>query len=243
MIIAAVGDIHSPRFLPLFLKSLSNITVNPDVFILLGDIVEKNNIEALSPVYQAVKEKFKNVPVLGVFGNEEYRGFEREYYAKYPEISWLNDELKVISLKGLKTCIVGTRGALDKPTPWQVANIPGILEYYRDLPGRIVGLLRQCKDYAADITVLASHYGVSYSNLKGEKPSIHPFLASQRMSEAVRPELVDLVIHAHAHNAVVEYTLVNNVPVYNASLPGRGRVVIIEVKPRRSVLNWLVKPR
>ncbi len=243
MIIAAVGDVHSPKFLPLFLKSLGEVPVNIDAFILLGDIVEKNNVEAFAPVYEAIRKRFENVPVIGVFGNEEYRGFEREYYAKYPEISWLNDELRVFGLNRFKTCIVGTRGALDKPTPWQASNIPGILEYYRDLPGKIAGLLRECRDSEAEITILASHYGISYNNLKGEKPSIYPYLASQRMSEAVKPELVDLVIHAHAHNAVVEYTVVNNVLVYNASLPGRGRILVIEVKPRRSILNWLAKPR
>jgi Icc-related predicted phosphoesterase len=243
LIIAAVGDIHSPRFLPLFLKALSEVSVKPDLFILLGDIVEKNNIEALTPVYKAVKERFESVPLLGVFGNEEFRGFEKEYLVKYPGITWLNDELTVVGLDGLEVCVVGTRGALDKPTPWQERNIPGIRDYYMSLPERINGLLKECRRVKAHLTILASHYGVTYSNLRGEKPSVYPYLASEKMSEVIKPELVDLVLHAHAHNAVLEYTMVNNVPVYNASLPGRGRILVIDVKHRRSVLHWLSKPR
>lgn len=243
MIIAATGDIHSPRFLNLFAESLNKLDVEPDLFILLGDNVEKNSVDAFNPVIELIRRRLRRTLILSVFGNEEYRGFEEKYVENYREVVWLDDEAKAFEIEGVKTCVVGTRGALEKPTPWQAKNIPGIADYYRGLPEKIVSLLKECKTLSASYTILASHYGVTYSNLKGEEPSVYPYLASPRMSDAVRPGLVDLVLHAHAHNALVERVAVNNVPVINASLPARRRIITVEVSPgRRSILDWIGRP-
>ncbi|MEM0378597.1 MAG: metallophosphoesterase [Thermosphaera sp.] len=243
MIIAATGDVHSPRFLELFAKSLGELNVKPDVFILLGDNVDKNSVEAFGHVIQLIRRNLQNVLVVSVFGNEEYRGFEEKYVSKYREVVWLNDESKFFELEGFRMCIVGTRGALEKPTPWQAKNIPGIAAYYRGLPEKIESLLRECKNFSASYTVLASHYGVTYSNLKGEDPAVYPYLASPRMSDVIKTGLVDLVLHAHAHNGVVERVLLNNVPIINASLPARRKIVTFEASTgRRSIMDWIRGP-
>jgi len=116
--ILSTADIHSPRYLDLFMKSLEKTSISPDIIILAGDLVDKNNVYALKPVYNALLKKFPEIPIISVFGNEEYRGYEDKYKSMYPLFKWLNDEYLVLEISGQRIGIIGTRGALDKPTPW-----------------------------------------------------------------------------------------------------------------------------
>lgn len=233
--ILATGDVHSPRFKDLFMKSLEHFIEQPDLFILAGDMVEKNNVHALQPVYNAIMEKFMNTPVVSVFGNEEFRGFEDKYVSLYPGFKWLNDDFVVLSIKGFKIAVVGTRGSLDRATSWQIRNIPGVIDYYRGLPQKISEQIDKARLENVDYIVLVSHYGVTYGNLEGEDKSIWPYLASRRFEELIVSKQPDLVIHAHVHRGIKECVSIGGTLVYNVSLPARGRIVEILLEKRRII--------
>lgn len=230
--IAASADIHSPKFKDLFLKSLNEVSIKPDLFILAGDLVEQNNVYSFQPIYDALIDRFSDIPIVSIFGNEEYRGFEKKYVEKYPKLIWLNDEHVVLEVKGIKVGLVGSRGALDQPTRWQATNIPGITEYYRSLPRRISGMIDTLKKGGVEVIILVSHYGLTYRNLDGEPRDIWPFLASKRFEEVIASGKIDLAIHGHVHNGLKEVVYINGIPVYNVSLPARGGVVKIELSKR-----------
>ena len=231
--ILATADIHSPRYTSLFMKSIREVSDKPDLVILAGDLVEKNNVVALKPIYNYLLEKYENVPIIAVYGNEEYRGFEYKYREMYSGFKWLNDEYVVLKLESYQVAVIGTRGALDKPTTWQARNIPGIYKYYSELPGKIARLIDEIRGKGVDIVILVSHYGVTYKNLEGEPKSIWPYLACSRFEKVIVEKKVDLVIHGHAHNGVREVIYLGETPVYNVSLPARGRVVFIEFEKRK----------
>jgi len=233
--ILASADIHAPRYENLFINSLEELAAEPDLVVLAGDLVDKNNVYALRNVYNLLSEKYGDKPVVAVYGNEEYRGFENKYRELYSKFMWLNDEYVILSVKGYKLGIIGTRGALDKPTTWQARNIPDIFKYYAELPARVSTLIDECRRLGTHSIILVSHYGVTYKNLKGEPESIWPHLACSRFEEVIVKKRVDLVIHGHAHNGLSEVVYINSTPVYNVSLPGRGRVVLVECKPRETV--------
>ncbi|RLG89623.1 MAG: metallophosphoesterase, partial [Thermoprotei archaeon] len=61
--ILSTADIHSPRYLDLFMKSLERTNISPDIIVLAGDLVDKNNVYALKPVYNALLKKFPEAPI------------------------------------------------------------------------------------------------------------------------------------------------------------------------------------
>ncbi|MET1159710.1 MAG: metallophosphoesterase [Thermoprotei archaeon] len=245
--ILATSDIHAPRYTGLFFKAVKLTKIQPDIIILAGDLVEKNNVSALKPIYNYILNNFDGIPVFAVFGNEEYRGFENRYVEEYREFVWLNDEYRIVDVKETRVAIIGTRGALDKPTPWQARNIPGIASYYRELPERVSKYIDEIRTRGVNIVILVSHYGVTYNNLEGEPQQIWPYLASRRMENIIKKKHLDLVIHGHAHKAVVEMIRINNTPIYNVSLPARGRIVEITVSAKKTasttegLFRWIKK--
>lgn len=240
--ILATADIHSPRFLDLFIKSLNKVKIRPDLIILAGDLVDKNNIYALKHVYEILINKYEEIPIISVFGNEEYRGFENKYREMYPVFKWLDDEYIILEMKELKIGIIGTRGALDKPTPWQSRHMPWLYNYYRELPLKISAMIDKARSNGAKYVFLVSHYGVTYKNLEGEPRNIWPYLASSRMEKIIKDKKIDLVIHGHIHNGVRDKINIDGVEVYNVSLPARREVVLIDFTPKSKVFGlekWL----
>jgi Icc-related predicted phosphoesterase len=228
-LILATGDIHAPVYAEPFIKSLAKISVKPDLVLLAGDLVEHNNVKAFNKVYTVLLEKFGSTPLIAVFGNEEYIGFEDEYRRMYPGIKWLNDEIHEITAGGRRVCIVGSRGALNKPTRWQERNLPGLKDYYRRLPGKLVELASECKRLGSEIIVLLTHYGVTFKNLAGEPAGIWDYLALPELEKILVEGGFNVSIHAHAHRGFYEKVMVGSVPVYNVSFPARGKPVEINV--------------
>lgn len=244
--IVASADIHSPKYLDLFIKSMEQLKITPDLIILAGDLVDKNNIPAFKQIYNYLIEKFSNKPVVSVFGNEEYRGYENKYRELYSRVKWLNDEYCIIKVSSIKIGLVGTRGALDKPTTWQLRNIPGIIDYYHKLPSRISSIIDELNKQNVDLVILVSHYGVTYENLEGEPREIWFYLASRKFEEIIVNKRIDLVIHGHLHNGLKDIVYIESTPVYNVSLPARGRVYCIEIgeiqrDKTRGLEKWFVK--
>lgn len=227
MLILATSDVHSPENLPLFLEALNRIDAKPDIIVFAGDMVKKNNIVALRPVINAVKQKFPGSRVVSVFGNEEFLGYEELYMSVYREITWLNENYLKVELGEEEVCIIGTRGALDKLTTWQQKKMPLLEKKYRELPDIIEKMAQQLRFSGCRKIILVSHYGVTYKNLVGEDPNIYPYLACTRLERILERGLVDLVIHGHAHKGSIEIMNVYGVPVYNVSLPARRKLVLI----------------
>lgn len=227
MIVHATSDIHSPENLPLFLRSLEKTSTTPEVFLLAGDIVDRNNVMALKPVYEALRKRFSSTKIVAVFGNEEYRGYEKLYETLYKDVHWLNDSY--IALNNGELCIVGTRGALDKPTVWQIKHMPGIEKYYRELPYKIAKMCEGLRETGCRKIILLSHYGVTSKNLAGERRESYQYLACTIFDRVLDKSLVDLVVHGHVHLGRIEIVEVNGVPVYNVALPARQKIVEIVV--------------
>jgi predicted phosphodiesterase len=227
MIIVSTSDVHSPENLPLFLEALKNTTSEPDLVIFAGDMVDKNKVFMLKPVVEATLKRFSKSKIIAIFGNEEYRGYEKLYTSIYKEVTWLNDDY--IVLEDNELCIIGTRGALDKPTTWQTRNIPNIQKIYSELPYRIEKMALELRGSGCKKIILVSHYGVTRRNLVGEKEETYPYLACTKFEKIIRREVFDVVIHGHVHLGVYEVIYIRDVPVYNVSLPARRKLVELKI--------------
>ncbi len=223
MQIAATGDIHAPKNLDLLRKALKGIG-SPDVLLLAGDSVLRNDYAKMPTVASTIREVCSG-PIVACFGNEEYdQG--REEYEKVSGITWLYDEATILNIGGVSLGIVGSRGSLDRPTFWQRVNVKGIWETYRYRVSVIDSLLM---DMAADVKVVMTHYAPTYRTLVGERERVWPEMGSRRFEEVIEGRQPDLWVHAHAHKGKIFEATIGRTLVVNVSLPARGEIVILEV--------------
>ncbi|MEM0453594.1 MAG: metallophosphoesterase [Sulfolobales archaeon] len=235
----AVGDVHGSRYFNLFLASLKSlINSRPDLIIFAGDMVDEGNAKELRMIVDSVKSKFGGVPIIAVFGNEEYHEVEEKFINEYPEVVWLNDSLSIIYVNNLRVGIVGSRGVLEKLTYWQKKNKPILEQVYRERPTVIRKLLSDSKK-ASDITIYVSHYAPTYATVKGEPDKVLPFMGSRYIEEVLRDVKPDIAIHAHAHNSRVLETILDGVKVYNVSLPARRAITVINATPPKDLTSYV----
>lgn len=224
----ASSDMHSPEYLNDFIRSLTSVTGRPCLFLLAGDIVDRGNVAMAEPVMKAIEERFGS-KIVATFGNDEFQDRWDELRRRYPQVDWLADELKVYDCGGLRVAVVGTPGALDRPTRWQEAHIKGIEEIYMKRVEVVRELLTRAKS-EADRVVLLSHYALAKANLKGEDPRFYSNLYSSRMERLIAELRPTVAVHGHAHKGS-RFTIVGGVPVYNVAFPlNRSPVWVKEVR-------------
>lgn len=222
IIIAAVGDIHSPKFLKIFKNALHSIPLNYiDLFLLAGDNVHRNAVDQMGNVIDAIRS-IGDMPVISCFGNEEYT--PQKYKDEYSSVIWLDDESTMLNVKGWGIKIIGTKGVLDKPTAWQSRNIKDIDKIYAERLKKIEYLINDGK---ADFTILLSHYSVTYKTMIGESENLWPLLGSKAMESVILRTSPTLCIHAHVHRSKRRMVEVNSTTVLNVSLPSINNISII----------------
>ena len=226
--LAITADIHAPKHLELFEKSLQSIE-EPDLIVLAGDVVYRNAHEQIPKVLEIVRKRFQS-PIVACFGNEEWEGYE-DVYRKYGDISWLDDEALTLTIRGSRVYIVGSRGSLDRPTFWQRTHVKGIYRRYKMRVSKIDSLLREAR---GDYVVVATHYAPTYKTLEGERERAWPEMGCMKMEEVIRTRRPLLWIHGHAHKSVKLAVWIGATYVINAALPARKSIVTIDLKELKS---------
>lgn len=223
LVIAAVADIHCPKYFDLFKNALKEIPT-PDLFLLVGDTVLKNDYTQLSDVISAIRNCYEN-KIIACFGNEEYEDSLMEY-KKFEEITWLSDESTVLDIKGKNLGIVGSRGSLDRPTFWQRTRVRGIGQVYKHRIEVINSLLA---DLTANLKIVISHYAPTYRTLVGEREFLWPEMASKQLESVIEEMQPDLWLHGHIHRGTVPKIELGNTIIMNVSLPSTKKITIIEL--------------
>jgi len=236
----ATSDVHSPRYLQLLREAIeADNACGARLVLLAGDMVDRGSVEALAPALGLLRRRYPGARIVAVFGNEEYHDREAAFRHRYPEVAWLDDEYSVFDVGGESVAVVGTRGALARPTRWQRRHMPWLERVYRERPRVVAELIRRARR-EADKVILLSHYALARATIQGEPLSIWPELYSPDMEKVVAREKPDAAVHGHAHRGTPHAT-VAGVPVYNVALPLNKRIVVVE--PRRSLGEWLTGAR
>ncbi len=235
----AVGDVHGNRYFNLFLASLKSlINSRPDLIVFAGDMVDEGNTKELRMIVDSVRSRFRDVPIVAVFGNEEFHEVEEKFINEYPEVLWLNDSLAMIYVNDLKVSIIGSRGVLEKLTYWQRKNRPVLERVYRERPAIIRKLLIDVKK-VADVTIYVSHYAPTFATVKGEPEKVLPFMGSRSLEDVLKDAKPDVAIHAHAHNSRVLEAVLDGVRVCNVSLPARKGITVINVGQSKDLTTYI----
>ena len=222
MRVAAVADIHSPKFLRIFEEALMKLG-ECDLFLVAGDLVLKNDHHQLPGVLRAIRRVYGG-RLMACFGNEEYEQ-DREKYGS-GDLLWIDDSSTSFEIGGLEVGIVGSRGSLDRPTFWQRTRVKGIWQIYQQ---RVWDLDRIIAGLRTDIKIVITHYAPTYENLEGERERAWPEMACKKFEEVIRRRKPDLWIHGHAHRATRFETTIGETQVVNVSLPARREIVVKEI--------------
>ncbi len=235
MLIAATGDIHSPRYYEEFVKSVDMMQMKPDLFLMVGDMIDRGNVEEYDKIYNVLFGKIK-CPIIACFGNNEYGEFKQTIKQKYPDIKFLDDESWVTNVGTVHVGVVGTTGSLDTPTIWQSRNIPNIEKIYIE---RMNNVERQLHRLLNTFRILVMHYAPTYKTLEGENPRFFPNMGSQLYENVIIKEKPNLVIHGHCHRGK-GMAWIDSVPVLNVSFPlNRGIVMIDTDKLKPGLTKFL----
>lgn len=228
----AFGDVHGVQYLGVLRASLrSMLPEELHAILLAGDIIDRGDASGMDLVLREITSRFKEVPIVSVFGNDEYHELEGYLVKNFSYVIWLNDSVTVLKSGDVTVGIVGSRGSLDKLTYWQSKNMPQLETIYR----RRISVLRKLLEEVSrvsDFTILLTHYAPTYHTIKGEPEKIYPYMGCRRLEEVIRETKPDLAVHAHAHNATVTEAVIGLTRVYNVSLPAKKGVTYVNTAPR-----------
>jgi len=141
-------------------------------------------------------------------------------------VTWLEEEAAEAVVGDDLLYIVGSTGALDRPTGWQAHNIPGIRERY----ARRVEVVRQLLAHQPQgaMTILLLHYAPTTATVVGEREASYPWMASRAMGAVLEEAGPRFCIHGHAHLSKVHTAVIGRTVVYNVALPATGRITLID---------------
>jgi Icc-related predicted phosphoesterase len=231
MIIAATGDIHSPIYYEDFLKALEELPPNIDLFLIVGDMIDRGVIDEYEKIRNAFFGKV-NCPIIACFGNNEYQQYREEIKQRFREIRFLDDQAFVLEISGRLVGVVGSTGSLETPTKWQRAHIPNIERIYAR---RLEIVKMQLKKILhASYKILLIHYAPTYKTLEGENPRFYGSLGWNAYENVLLEMKPNLVLHGHSHRGK-KIAWIDTVPVLNVSFPTNDKKIVIidteELKP------------
>jgi Icc-related predicted phosphoesterase len=232
MRLAAASDIHGAEFFEAFRDALDRLPP-VDLFLLAGDLTDRNDSRAFFAVAEAVTERVA-CPVLAVFGNNEYAQ-DHETYAAKSGIRFLRDEAVTLDVPSGRVRVVGSTGSLDQPTWWQRRNLPLISREYAERIRRLDALLA-----GEDSRILLTHYPPTFATMGDEKEEWRSQLGSKRMESVLLRRRPTLVVHGHVHKGIPYAALRPSqatlddpspvpVPVHNVAWPVRRTIVLLNL--------------
>lgn len=225
--IAATADFHYPTYSDLLWAALQKVK-KPDLLLLAGDLCEAFHPGQYRAVLKLLERKKLICPTIACWGNTEFeRDYDKIRQICGKKIIFLTDETLMLDIHGRSVGIVGTKGSLDRPTTWQLRNIPDIREVYAKRVELIARQLTALSTMRADIRILLVHYSPTYESLKGESPSIYAYLGCRRLEGVIRKSKPTFVIHAHSHKGL-PLVHVDAIPIFNVSLPLNKRIIEID---------------
>lgn len=236
MLIAATGDVHSPRYFEEYVRAVDNLLDQPDLFLITGDMVHRGEIGEYDKIYNVLFGKIK-CPIVACFGNNEFAELRTELKRKFPNIRFLDDQSIILNIAGIGVGIVGTTGSLETPTPWQRRNIPNIEHIYKE---RVNFVERHLRNMRVGFRIVLMHYAPTYKTLEGENPRFYSSMGWNVYENVLIQQKPELVLHSHSHHGKKQ-AWIDTVPVFNVSLPVWHEIVLIDTEKLRPGLTKFVE--
>ncbi len=221
--IAAVADVHSPKFLLEFRESLSKLR-SPDLFLLAGDIVNFGNALEYCSVLSAIDlELDSSLPIFACFGNEEFAETRDDILELTRDrVTFLDDKAITFKDAPSKLGIVGTHAPYQSSREHNVVDSSNIRNAFESRARRLSKILNDVS-HKVDKTILLMHYNPLSENTEKSEADSFSWWVSQ-VTESVQP---DLIIHGHVHNPEKANAKIGQTRVFNVAFPARREVTQI----------------
>lgn len=206
--IAAIADVHCPRYLNEFNLALSKCN-KPDLFLFAGDMINRGKIDEYTNVLDAVEVQFgQDVPLIACFGNED-PPIHRDELAALTEgrVTLLDDDSVTITIAKSSVTIIGMSVVVSNLSSESSVEIRGVFE---ERAKQLKRLLRSAKG-SGNIVILLMHF----SPLQETRPSEYTWW----VAEAVSQYPPNAIIHGHLHDAPREKVEIGATTIWNVALP------------------------
>jgi Icc-related predicted phosphoesterase len=214
--VAAIADVHSPRYLDEFDKALSRCAP-PDLFLFAGDMVNRGASEEYLKVLEAIDTHLGlNFPIISCLGNEDPTDIKEQTYQVTGErITFLNDSSITIKISGSRITIVGLSPSTNYQLDAQSTNFPEIQSTFEVRTTRLTHLLQDATS-SSDHTILLMHFSPLLEN--------NPREFSSWISNAVTNHPPLYIIHGHVHDATRVKVKIGATNIMNVALPVTGSI-------------------
>jgi Icc-related predicted phosphoesterase len=219
--LAAVADVHSPKYLREFEHALSTIQ-KPDLFLFAGDMVNFGRAIEYQNVIEAIDSSIgTDIPIVACFGNEEHRE-RREVILSIvgARVNFLDEQNSIIEVNEKRIGIVGAAFPFSSRDRHDIRT-EGIQDIFESRVAKLSQLLDEVTE-KSNYTILLLHYSPLVENSNDDMDSF-----SWWISEAIKESQPNLVIHGHVHNPKKRRVVVGDTLVINVAFPDYDKITEI----------------
>ena len=227
MMVLASSDMHVPTFSTDFLASFSTTVKEnqPAILLLAGDIVNKGDPSSLGSFLDELKKMYTG-RVIACQGNEEYEEkFDDIRAASRNMIEWLVNEIGVYDVLGSRLVVLGTKGALERPTYWQRTHVNDMWKIRSTQIQTIKSKLNELRSVQAEYKIVLSHYSPTRATMLGEREKMWPEMGYPDFEDEIRTGGFNIWVHGHIHRGAIEFVTIGDVKVYNVAFPARKKPI------------------
>ena len=214
--IAAIADVHSPRFLNDFNIALSKCE-KPDLFLFAGDMIHRENAREYIRVLDSVESHLgSDFPILACFGNEDPVDIQDAlHFATRDRLTFLDGRAITLNLAGSRIAIVGISAVSAELIEVQSDTVTEMRTIFEERATQLSHLLQDASR-SSDYVILLMHFNPLLE--------INPTKFSWWVSRAVEKAPPDLIIHGHIHNSTRKKVEIDATIIMNVALPAIGSI-------------------
>lgn len=204
--VAAVADVHSPRFLNEFKTALRRCE-KPDLFLLAGDMINRGKVDEYPKVLDVLDVQLgTDFPVVACFGNEEPIACRDELHLiTQDRVTFLDENAISFNISGFTIDIIGI-SATSEPTN----AVAEMRTSFEERSHRLSTLLQEASNNA-DYVILLMHFSpLSETNLSE---------FSWWVSRAIEMNPPNHIIHGHVHDSARNAVKLRSTVIRNVALP------------------------
>jgi Icc-related predicted phosphoesterase len=225
--IAAVGDFHcGAEDAGVYRDLFAEVNGQADVLVLTGDLTRRGEpVEFTTVVGELADVK---IPIVAVLGNHDYEADQvaqgvallraRGVHVLDGDSFQLDDQVGFAGVKGFM-------GGFGRGTLTAFGE-PETKSFVHATLAQVQALELALRRLATPVRVAVLHYSPVLATVVGEPEIIHPFLGTDRLSDALDRHGATLAFHGHVHSGTFTGRTPGGVPVYNVSLPLLRRMEI-----------------
>jgi len=214
--IAAIADVHSPRYLHDFQVALLNHEV-PDLLLFAGDMINRGKVDEYINIIDAVESQLgRDFPILACFGNEEPLKCQNEIKKTTKGfITFLDDKSQTLKLAGSAITVIGVSGTTIESSRSYIGALEELQTTFEKRALRLSGLLQKASK-SSEYVILLMHFSPLLEN--------DPNRFSWWVEKVVENCPPNLIIHGHIHDGIQNEVRIGATVIRNVALPATGRV-------------------